>query len=302
MIFRSRFFIFFSGLLVVLIFADTHAGVPEFDSKSAFAYLEKQCAFGPRHPGSEGHQRSLNYIVGEFKKSTDTVILQPFLFSDPKSHQTNTLTNVIASFGSSQKRILLCAHWDTRPWADSDPNPKNWNKPIIGANDGASGVAVLLEIARVLKNNPPPVGVDIVLFDGEDSGLQGQNQTWCQGSRFFAGSRKLACLPLYAILLDFVGDKDLHFPVEVNSYRFAPDIVDKVWGKALELGLSAFDLSPGYEMVDDHLELLKAGIPAIDIIDFDYPYYHTLQDTEDKCSPESLGSVGTLLLHLIYEE
>ena len=146
------------------------------------------------------------------------------------------------------------------------------------------------------------MGVDIVLFDGEDSGLQGKNQTWCQGSRFFAESRLLTRLPVFGILLDFVGDKDLHFPVEVNSYRFAPGIVDKVWGKASELGLSAFDPSQGYEMIDDHLELLKVGIPAIDIIDFDYPYYHTLQDTEDKCSPESLGTVGTLLLHLIYEE
>jgi glutaminyl-peptide cyclotransferase len=302
MFFRNRFFIFLPGLLIALIFSDVHAGVPEFDSKSAFAYLQKQCAFGPRHPGSKGHRDCLNYLVREFENSADAATRQPFLFSDPKNQQTHTLTNLIASFGSSPKRILLCAHWDTRPWADSDPNPKNWNKPIMGANDGASGVAVLLEIARVLKNNPPPVGVDIVLFDGEDSGLQGQNQTWCQGSRFFAESKHLTHLPIYGILLDFVGDKDLHFPVEVNSYRFAPEIVDKVWGKASELGLSAFDHSPGYEMIDDHLELLKVGIPAIDIIDFDYPYYHTLQDTEDKCSPESLGTVGTLLLHLIYEE
>ena len=302
MIFRERFFIFFSGLLIFLILADAHSGIPEFDPKRAFAHLEKQCAFGPRHPGSEGHQRCLIYLVEEFEKSSDTVIQQPFLFSDPKNRQTHTLTNVIASFGTSPKRILLCAHWDTRPWADSDSDPKNWNEPILGANDGASGVAVLLEIAYILKNNPSPVGVDIVLFDGEDSGLQGQNETWCQGSRFFARSRQLTHLPMYGILLDFVGDKDLHFPVEVNSRCFATEIVDRVWGKALELGLPAFDLSPGYEMIDDHLELLKVGIPAIDIIDFDYPYYHTLEDTEDKCSPESLGIVGTLLLHLIYEK
>ena len=275
--------------------------VPEFDGDRAFAYLKQQCAFGPRHPGSEGHRQCLSFMVEELRGNADAVVKQPFLFTNPRSGETFSLNNVIASFGSRGERILLCAHWDTRPWADSDPDPANREKPILGANDGASGVAVLLEMAHILKAHPPPMGVDIVLFDGEDSGLQGRDDTWCQGSRHFARNKRTGYFPEYAILLDFVGDRDLHFPVEANSLRYAPDVVDRVWSKAESLGLTVFDRSVGHEMIDDHLELLKVGIPAVDIIDFDYPYYHTLEDTEDKCSPESLGIVGTLLVHLIYE-
>ena len=289
-------------LFVFLIMHMSCSGqVPEFDGERAFEYLKKQCAFGPRHPGSQGHRECLTYMVGELRGSADVVTKQPFRLIDPKSGQTHPVNNVIASFGDQGNRILLCAHWDTRPWADSDPDPANWNTPIIGANDGASGVAVLLELANILKQHPPPRGVDIVLFDGEDSGLQGRDETWCQGSRYFAQNKRPGYFPEYAILLDFVGDRDLHFPVEANSMRYAPDLVDRVWSKAEALGLPAFDRSIGFEMIDDHLELLKVGIPAIDIIDFDYPYYHTLEDTEDKCSPESLEIIGTLLVHLIYE-
>jgi hypothetical protein len=279
----------------------TQSQVPQFDGEAAYEYLRKQCDFGPRAPGSTGHDRCLEFLFDELKKFTDTVVKQPFLFTNHRDQTRFTLHNVVASFGSQGDRILLCAHWDTRPWADRDPDRKNRKKPILGANDGASGVAVLLQVARILAENPPPVGIDIVLFDGEDSGLEGQDETWCQGSRYFAQNKQPGYFPRYGILLDFVGDKDLHFPVEVNSYEYAPEIVDLVWTKAEELGLHPFDRAMGYQIIDDHLELLKVGIPAVNIIDFDYPYYHTLEDTEDKCSPESLGIVGTLLLHLIYD-
>ena len=275
--------------------------VPEFDEERAFDYLEKQCDFGPRNPGSEGHRNCLRFLVEELKKSADTVEEQPFLHTDFRDRQTHTLTNVIASFGEQDERILLCAHWDTRAWADFDPDPKNRDRPILGANDGASGVAVLLEIARILKQHPPPMGVDIVLFDGEDAGLEGQSETWCQGSRYFAQRKRYDDHPRYAILVDMIGDRDLRLPVERNSQKYAPELVNRVWTRAEELGLSAFDRSLGVEMTDDHLELLRVGIPAIDIIDFEYSYWHTLQDTPDKCSPASLGVVGTLLLCLFYE-
>ena len=275
--------------------------VPDFDEGRAFGYLEKQCQFGPRNPGSEGHRKCRQFLVEELREKADTVVQQPFLHTIPGYQQTHTLTNIIASFGSQNDRILLCAHWDTRPWADLDPETKNRDKPIIGANDGASGVAVLLEIAQILNQHPPPVGVDIVLFDGEDSGINDRPDTWCQGSRYFAQTKKPDYRPRYGILLDFVGDRDLHLPVEGHSQKYAPKLVDRVWTKAEELNLPAFDRTIGIEVIDDHLELLNVGIPTIDIIDFDYPYYHTLEDTEDKCSPESLGIVGTLLLHLIYE-
>jgi len=285
-------------ILPILLLAQNTA---DFNKKRAFEYLKKQCSFGPRVPGSKAHNLCQNFIVQNLKRCSDSVSLQPFPFTNPKTGKTRILNNIIARFGESNDRILLCAHWDTRPWADMDDNPKNRNRGVPGANDGASGVAVLLEIANILKDNPPPVGVDIVFFDGEDAGLYGDNDSWCQGSHYYAQNIKSESMPSYAILLDFVGDKDLHFPVEALSKEFAPQIVDLVWSKAEELGLYPFDKSPGLQVLDDHLQLIRVGIPAVDIIDFEYPYYHTTEDTPDKCSPESLSIVGTLLLALIYE-
>jgi hypothetical protein len=275
--------------------------VPPFNPERAFEYLKKQCAFGPRNPGSDGHRRCLTFLVEELEKYADTVVRQPFMFTDYRTQKSHTLTNVIASFGRQGERILLCAHWDTRPIADFDPDPKKRDMPIPGANDGASGVAILLEISRILKENPPVRGIDIILFDGEDSGQEGRSDTWCQGSRYFADNKGLNYRPRYGILIDMIGDRDLHIPVERYSQQYAPDLVDRVWTKAEDLGLYAFDRSLGPDVVDDHRELFRVGIPAIDLIDFDYPYWHTTQDTEDKCSAESLGMVGTLLLHLVYE-
>ena len=292
---------FLGIFLIISSSCHAHGRVPAFDAARAFAYLEKQCDFGPRNPGSRGHRECMLFLEAELKRSAETVTLQPFLFTDSRSRQTFTLHNIIANFGQQANRILLCAHWDTRPWADAEPDPAKHDTPILGANDGASGVAVLLEIARILHEHSPPVGIDIVLFDGEDSGLSGRNDTWCQGSRYFARNKRRDYLPVYGILLDFVGDRDLRFPIERFSYHYAPDVVDRVWSKAEALGLTAFDRALGLEVIDDHLELLNVGIPTINIIDFDYPYYHTLQDTPDKCSPESLGVVGTLLVNLIYE-
>ena len=290
--------ILFAGLLTT---SCSRGQVPQFNKIDAFNYLKKQCAFGPRNPGSEGHTKCLRFLVEELRQSADTVVKQPFMFTNDRTHKTYMLTNIIASFGKQNKRILLSAHWDTRPWADYDPNPKNRHKPILGANDGASGVAVLLEIAKIMKQYPPPIGVDIVLFDGEDSGVEGKDETWCAGSRYFANNKRTDYNPQYGILLDMIGDRDLHIPVEGNSQKYAPELVQKIWGEAKKLNLSSFDTAVKYEIVDDHLELLKVGIPAVDIIDFDYPYWHTLQDTPDKCSPESLWAVGTVLLYLIYE-
>ena len=289
-------------VLPIFLFAScSHSQVPTFDQFHAFEYLTKQCSFGPRNPGSEGHEECLRYLVEELRQYADDVVKQPFFQAIPVTKKSVTLTNVIASFGRQGQRILLCAHWDTRPVADFDPKPENRDKPILGANDGASGVAVLLEIARILKQHPPPVGVDIVLFDGEDSGIEGRSDTWCLGSRYFARNKRFDYHPRFGLLLDMVGKRNLHLLVERNSDRYAPELVDRVWSKAEEIGLQAFDRRLGPEMIDDHLELLNVGIPTIDIIDFDYPHWHTLEDTEDKCSPESLGIVGTLVLHLIYD-
>jgi len=293
------------GLAVSLLFlfsSSITAGVPVFRKVDAYANLKKQCAFGPRVPGTAAHQKCLDFLAGEMRKTTSDVVLQVFRGRDVFQNKNVILTNVVASFGKSRKdRLLFCAHWDSRQRADMDPVPANRLKPVPGANDGASGVAVLLEIARILKAFPPPLGVDLILFDGEDGGEEGQFSTWCLGSAHFAPQWPKSSYPKYAVLLDMVGGRDLRLPVEINSRRYAPDVVERVWGKALSLSLRPFQMADGYEVVDDHLELIKVGIPAVDIIDLDYPFWHTTADTPDKCSPESLDAVGTLLLHLIYE-
>ncbi len=280
----------------------TAVPVPVFSGAKAFALLERQCAFGPRVPGTAGHARCLEFMTAELRACGASVVQQRFQGFMAVSKRRADMTNLIASFRPELKtRLLFCAHWDSRAFADMDPDPANRKRPVPGANDGASGAAVLLQAAAVMKTSPPPVGVDLVFFDGEDGGLESDLSTWCLGSRHFASVWPKASAPKYAVLLDMIGDRDLSLPVEVNSRRYASGIVDLVWGTARRLGLSAFSSADGYEVVDDHLELIKAGIPAVDIIDLDYPYWHTVQDTPDKCSPESLRSVGTVVLHLIYE-
>ncbi|MDQ7051613.1 MAG: M28 family peptidase [candidate division KSB1 bacterium] len=194
----------------------------------------------------------------------------------------------------------MAAHWDSRPWADQDPDSANHNKPVPGANDGASGVAVLLEIARVLKQNPPPVGVDIVLFDGEDLGSEGYPDTYAAGAQYFAQKKSVHYAPYLGILLDMIGDRELQIYREANSVRYAPAVVDLVWNYAARLGISNFYNPVRHEVFDDHVPLLNVGIPCIDLIDFDYPYWHTVHDTPDKCSPESLEKVGRVVLAVIY--
>ena len=287
------------GLLIIFV-GPNPGQVPVFDQMHAFSYLEIQCAFGPRNPGSTGHDKCLEFFTDELKKYTSQVERQPFQMLVPGDSQMHQCTNVLASFGRQSKRLLLCAHWDTRPWADHDPDPENRDTPISGANDGASGVAVLLELANILKSHPAPIGIDLVLFDAEDAGLDGQPETWCLGSKHFAKSGWLRVFPQYAILLDLIGDRHLSLPVEYYSDQYAPRYVDMIWSRAEDLGMTAFRRSDGPAVIDDHLSLLKIGIPTVDIIDFDYTYWHTIEDTPDKCSPESLGVVGTVLVHLIY--
>lgn len=213
------------------------------------------------------------------------------------------MTNVVASFSLQKtERILLCAHWDSRPWADQDPNSENRDQPVLGANDGASGVAVLLEVARHIQLAEPKYGVDIVLFDGEDSGLPGQPDSYALGAQHFAKNKDFRYRPKFGILLDMVGDKDLQIYQEENSVNYAPQIVERIWDRAQGLGSSSFFASPGYQVTDDHLPLLNVGIPCVNLIDFDYEYWHTLADTPDKCSPESLAEVGRLILSLLYED
>lgn len=275
--------------------------VPQFDAQAAFADLERQVAFGPRVPGTEAHAQCLQMLQDTLTACGATVRLQEFEHYISKTGQKVKLTNIIASFYPANKnRMLLAAHWDSRPWADSDPDSSKQHLAVPGANDGASGVAVLLQIARNLRAKKSPVGVDIVFFDGEDFGSHGQDETWAVGSQYFARNKDVRYNPFLGVLLDMVGDKDLHILKEGFSMQFASDIVNIVWDYAARLGLSAFSAQAMGPVTDDHVALLKVGIPCIDLIDFDYAHWHTLQDTPDKCSPESLAQTGRLLLALIY--
>ena len=277
-----------------------------FDVKRAFAALEKQCEFGPRPPGSAAHRETQNYLFTELQKYANSAVLQPHVYK--AKNATLHLNNILAEFGpgsppvtgkgQSGETLLLAAHWDTRPIADHDPKPENRDKPIIGANDGASGVAILLEIARVLKAHPPPQRVVIVLFDGEDYGRSTEDMFI--GSRFFA--RNLGkWKPDYGILLDMVGDKDLALPIERYSWEANPAFTKAIWNRATTLGLAPFQQRLGQKIMDDHVPLIKVGIPMVNIIDFTYPYWHTIEDTVDKCSPKSLEVVATLVISIIYD-
>ena len=295
-------------LLTSLLFLTFGCGPsgPDFDEDHAFEYLVAQCDFGPRNPGSEGYYACLDFIINELDQSADDIILQDFRYREQRYRKRYDLQNIIARFNPDASfQTIISAHWDTRPWADSEDNRRDRNQPIIGANDGASGVAVLLELAKIMGETPPPIGVNLVFFDGEDLGVPGENETYCQGSRYFAKNLPIP-RPNEAINLDMIGDKQLHLPVEKYSLEYHPKLVRYLWGRADDMGLDAFDITPQYAIYDDHVPLHEiAGIPAIDLIDFKYPnpyanFWHTMNDVPENCSAESLEQVGKLMVDYIY--
>lgn len=280
--------------------ATSTANLPPFDEQAAYALLEQQVAFGPRVPGTPGHQKQLDWMVSYLRQRADTVEVQSFDAQGSKGEKLR-LANVIARFNpKARDRILLLAHWDTRPTADNEPDTAKRKQPILGANDGASGVAVLMQLADVLKRHSPPLGVDLLFTDGED-----YTDAMYLGSEYFAAHLPPGYKPLYGILVDMVGDQSPVFPIEPTSQQAAPEVVERVWRTAEELGLSQyFPRSPGIPVDDDHVPLNRAGIRTIDIIDFDYgpgnAYWHTLGDTVEHTSPVGLGAVGKTLVGLIY--
>ncbi len=280
-----------------------------FDGERAFHLLKSQVDLGPRYPGSPGHDAAYRMIVSHLKRYASKCETQQFKAAVGENKSELLLKNVMAVFNpDANDYIVIAAHWDTRPTADCEVNTENRNKPILGANDGASGVAVLLEVARLLHQRRPPIGVIMVLFDGEDYGQNSDDMFL--GSRHFARDLKRSLSFMgksirvrYGILLDMVGDRNLTIYRERHSVNAAPEVVDKVWQAAKELGYGKyFQQEMKYIIEDDHVPLIKAGIKCIDVIDFDYAPWHTLDDTPDKCSPKSLEIVGRVLEKVIYSE
>jgi glutaminyl-peptide cyclotransferase len=268
-----------------------------FDQNLAWAHLINQVKFGPRVPGTTAHDNAEKYILDESKKYCDDVRIEKFTHTWTKTRQVLPIHNLYAfqNWQSASVRVVLLTHWDSRPQADKDPNPANQNKPIPAANDGASGVAVMLELMRVLKTQAPTVGIMYFFTDGEDLGPS--EQEMYLGSIVFANDLStMRPKPTYGILLDMIGDKDLSIPMEQRSMDAAPDLMNAFYQHARDIHLGdAFPMREGYYMDDDHAPLIQAGLPTIDLIDFDYPAWHTVNDTPDKCSADSLGKVGKML-------
>lgn len=289
----------------------------KFDGDTAFMYIKNQLDFGPRVPGSEGNALCREFIINTLKAhgASDIKVQngEVTAFTD----ETLPIANIMASYAPEAKdRILLVAHYDTRPWGDSDDSEENRMKPIPGANDGGSGVAVLLEIARHLNVQKPKIGVDLLFVDAEDygqaSGFSSHDDSWCLGTQYWVKNMPYASdsLPMYGILLDMVGGLDARFHREYFSDRYASRIVDKIWSIANRSGYSEqFINKTGGSVVDDHIFLSEAGIPTVDIIESKNsvtgtfpPTWHTANDDLRHIDKESLVAAGQTVLNTIYSE
>ena len=289
--------------------------IPKFNADSAYNYVKKQLDFGPRVPESPAHAQCAEWFVNFFNDKADTVYVQNFRTRLYNGKGIDG-KNIIAAFNpEAKKRIMLAAHWDSRPFADHDPDKNNWNTPIDGANDGASGVGVLMEIARVLKDNPLNIGVDIILFDLEDYGAPYflnlmTNNDWALGSQYWAKNPHIYNYRAYfGILLDMVGAPNPKFPKEYYSQQFAPALSNDVWRVARELGYDEyFSNELGHPINDDHIYVNAiARIPMIDIIHLEnnsessfYPYWHTVKDNIEQIDAKTLGMVGDVVVNVIY--
>jgi hypothetical protein len=293
--------------------------IPDFNADSAYAYVQTQVEFGPRVPNTEEHSLCAQYLYGKLNTFADTAHIQHF---KTRAYNGDVLNgkNIIGSFNPKEiNRVLLCAHWDSRPYADHDANPENHNKAIDGANDGASGVGVLLEIARQLQKSKPAIGIDIILFDTEDYGppqdsqQRGEDNWWALGSQYWARNPHVPNYKArFGILLDMVGAEDAVFYYEGYSFDYAAKILKKVWKAGHKAGYKDYFMfeQVGY-IADDHLYVNEIiGIPTIDIIHLDresvnqtfFDHWHTTGDTMDKINKNTLKAVGQTLLTVIFEE
>jgi hypothetical protein len=292
-------------LAVAALALSSCAKAPEasaFDGKRAYEWVRRQVAFGPRAPGTAAHDSCFADLVAALRRNAEVVEADTFRYASPDLGKEVRLMNVLARFRAKDpRRILLAAHWDTRPWADKDPDSTRRSQPILGANDGGSGVAVLLALAERLKRRAPAIGVDIALFDGEDLGTDANPNGYFRGSKRYLEWRASEPPPLFVIVLDMVGRKDAAFYWEGNSYEQASNIVLLVWNRAKDLGLRQFRSGVKFSIADDHIPFLQSQIPAIDVIDFDFPEWHTHRDDLSVIDPGTLEAVGRVVLNLVSE-
>ncbi len=292
------------ALLLICIACNRDASATKtgFDGAAAYNYAKAQVAFGPRVPGTPAAQRAGDWIIAQMKRRADQIIVQSFDHTTADGKVLH-LRNIIARFRPElPERILYLTHWDSRPVSESAPTPEERRLPVLGANDGASGVGLFIALGDYLKKHRPNVGVDLLFTDGEDYGTFGPpNVDVLIGAEYFA-AHPLApgYRPLFGVLWDMIGDKDLRITQEGNSVSQAPEVVQRVWDVAAELGhASVFVPEAGYSITDDHTPLLQAGMRVIDVIDYDYPPHHTQHDTMDKISATSLGIVGDVAVGVI---
>ena len=296
---------------LVLLLAACKDARPQtaFDSQAALGYVKAQLDFGPRIPGSEGHRKTGDWIVQKMRPLADTVIEQRWSHVTAAG-DTLPMRNILARYKPQLKeRILYLTHWDTRPVADDSPILGDKSKPLPGANDGASGPAMFIALAEVLKKTPPQYGVDLLFVDGEDYGNFARDEDVLIGSKYFADHLPSPDYrPLYGVLWDMIGDADLKIFQEVNSIQNAPEIVARVWQTAEDLGYKDYFVpQTGYPVTDDHIPLQKKGLRVIDVVDIDYVeqgsgpknYHHTIYDTIDKVSAHSLQVVGDVAVALV---
>ena len=287
----------------------TATAVVDFNGNNAYNLVKAQCDFGPRVPGTPAHSKCAEWLEQQLRDYCDSTIVQQAQVTTFDGTTLN-IKNLIGIINpDADNRILLLAHWDCRPWADNDPDPAKHKEPVMGANDAASGVAVLLELARVMNDKKPTVGVDILLTDAEDWGTNNVEESWALGTQYWAKHPHVeGYSPRFGILLDMVGAKGAKFSKEIQSMQYAPSVVNEVWDMAQQSGYgSYFDNNAGGAITDDHIVVNQMGIKCIDIIDMRqggntgfFDGWHTTSDTLDKIDPTVLKVVGQTIANVIY--
>ena len=320
---RLKFFLYFTAIIALVgckaqkqtsdsnsaSDSATATAVVDFNGNNAYNLVKVQCDFGPRVPGTPAHSKCAEWLEQQLRDYCDSTIVQQAQVTTFDGTTLN-IKNLIGIINpDADNRILLLAHWDCRPWADNDPDPAKHKEPVMGANDAASGVAVLLELARVMNDKKPTVGVDILLTDAEDWGTNNVEESWALGTQYWAKHPHVeGYSPRFGILLDMVGAKGAKFSKEIQSMQYAPSVVNEVWDMAQQSGYgSYFDNNAGGAITDDHIVVNQMGIKCIDIIDMRqggdtgfFDGWHTTGDTLDKIDPTVLKVVGQTVANVIY--